>query len=676
MRFITNFSRRGRFLACFSVIIAVAVCFGMVIVANMAPANARNLSESEMYFYGQNNILYWDGVGASGCYSSSICGSTPEEKYWSALRQHFDEIHAAAAMGSVAHEGGMGPTNWQVSSLEFPAVVPYNGGDFHNGWTFEKLYNCATNAGNSGGVGCGVGVGGFGITLSLERYLHYIDEKAPDLLQYFQEPTKYSYPGDKALEAIGERDFNRLVELEVTYVLDIDLSEGTRAGFEATTDLERATDFWSMNYENCATCGGGWAKKYRNGDASSLPGRRSAARMYYEKYKDFNCSSGTASSVSGGSGASSEDITLIGDSIAVQSERELEAKFPNSFLDMVGSRHPIGASLGEDGKPLVCPGDTGGLSILQTLVDGSGSIAKQHYTGQCEMIEVTSDSLKNIIVWEMGTNTGGATRDLMDKVVALAGSRNLFLVTPYNGYSMENTDAIAEMYRDLAKEHDNVYIVDWNKVVREDEDKYITHVDSMAVHPTSDGKKLMADLIAEAILTHGKGSDGVCTNNVEKGLTDEQAQKLADYYNGPDVDADEWGLPFGKMNCVSFSKFFAGRFTSVGKNGGTWPNGKGVASRLAADFDLSEGNEPRPFAVFSVTQGLAICEDGEICGHTGIVVAVNGDTVTTVEAAYPSDDAAVQHRDVSFFVNSAHGNSFTYLDEILNKEELMNVVGR
>ena len=100
-----------------------------------------------------------------------------------------------------------------------------------------------------------------------------------------------------------------------------------------------------------------------------------------------------------------------------------------------------------------------------------------------------------------------------------------------------------------------------------------------------------------------------------------------------------------------------------------------MASDVAALASLPEGTDARPFALFSVTQGRAMCGEYK-CGHTGIVVSVNGDEITTVEAAWGVDGGAyVAHYDISYFINTQHGNTFTYLDSILNQSDLAQIVG-
>lgn len=170
----------------------------------------------------------------------------------------------------------------------------------------------------------------------------------------------------------------------------------------------------------------------------------------------------------------------------------------------------------------------------------------------------------------------------------------------------------------------------------------------------------------------GSSCDNYCQNSSSStsGMTESQAKKIAQYYNGPKVSDD--GLPYGKKNCVSFSKWFIEKFTNLKWAGG---DGKDVAHNLAVTNNLTEGTEPRAYAVFSVTSGTTICEDGYLCGHTGIVVAVNGDDILTVEAAYPDTLAEVHHRDANYFKNTKYKNTFTYINDAINEAELKKVIG-
>lgn len=180
----------------------------------------------------------------------------------------------------------------------------------------------------------------------------------------------------------------------------------------------------------------------------------------------------------------------------------------------------------------------------------------------------------------------------------------------------------------------------------------------------------------------GNGGNGPCNDNlcpdsnttsVAENLTEEQAQKLADYYNSDKVSASEWELPHGKNNCFSFSKWFTNALTSIGKTSVSG-NGRDFAHNIAAIGNLEEGTVPRPYAVFSTTKTQTLC-GGIPCGHTGIVVAVNDDDIITVEAMYPSTPAEVHHRSADYFVNTAYNNVFAYLDTVLNKTQLGEIIG-
>ncbi len=178
----------------------------------------------------------------------------------------------------------------------------------------------------------------------------------------------------------------------------------------------------------------------------------------------------------------------------------------------------------------------------------------------------------------------------------------------------------------------------------------------------------------------GSGSKGsacanYCKDNgggaINGGLTEEQAQKLVDYYNSDAVDGSN--LPSGKMNCVSFVKWFIEEFTDLTYAGG---NGKDVAHNLATANNLEEGNEPRPFSIFSVTTiGTTLCGDFK-CGHTGVVVAVDGDMITTAEAAFEHYDGTVFTANKSDFGNAEYGETYTYIDSAIDKEKLSKIIGK
>lgn len=682
MKLNTRFIKLKRTLLAYFVVGCGAVCLAVAIVSSIYiyAGEAVALSEDRLNNFAQNNILFYDPDNTGCIGSSSICGDTAAQKYWTAFRKYLNPVQVAGILGNIISEGSFNPVSWEA----YKVTNGLGQFVFDGGW--DRLYNDCDYRDKE--HRCGVGVGSLGITAYLSQYLQFVNKEAPDLLKYFQNPEKYGFNyhyqkdgeyaysggkyehyGDQALEVIGERDFDRLVELEVRYVMEKAIGPGGYYGglfdldkFKSFNTPLDAGRYWASNYERCGSCH----------LQSTLDRRGQQAEVIYETFKNYSCSSGSNNSGVATPEAVETEITLIGDSMSVYSENELKEKFPNSFMTMVGSRHST--------SPGFCSEDNsgGGLGTLQVLASGEGVVAVQHHgQSSCVTLAVDNSSLKKNVVWELGTNTTGANQSTIESVIDLIGERNLYLVAPFNANDnlKETTDNIAELYREIARTHQNVYVVDWNEAVRDNTSKYL---DGSGYHPNSDGQKLLADLIADAIVSSGSDKNySVCSDaDAKEGLNERQMEKLRDYYNGPSVVASEWGLPHGKKNCVSFSLFFVQRFTSVE---GTWSgHGKDLAHNLAAWKNLPEGNDPRPFAVFSTTDGVTTCGNDPpvICGHTGIVVAVDGDDITTIEASYQQSDAIIVHRTSDWFQNVMYDYIYTYVDSILDFDELLKVVGR
>ncbi len=176
----------------------------------------------------------------------------------------------------------------------------------------------------------------------------------------------------------------------------------------------------------------------------------------------------------------------------------------------------------------------------------------------------------------------------------------------------------------------------------------------------------------------GSGKDQ-CGNKrsskIEGGLTLEEAQKLANYYKLV-LDPGPFNLPYGKWNCVSMSAWFVQAFTDVGFSSRAWGNGADVAANLKATEGWETGTEPRPWSIFAVTKGVTYC-GAHLCGHTGVVVGVQGDKVITIEAAYGSVGyAAAVERDISYFENTKYGFTFAYMDDHFQPEKLQEILDK
>ncbi|MBQ3294713.1 CHAP domain-containing protein [Candidatus Saccharibacteria bacterium] len=181
------------------------------------------------------------------------------------------------------------------------------------------------------------------------------------------------------------------------------------------------------------------------------------------------------------------------------------------------------------------------------------------------------------------------------------------------------------------------------------------------------------------------GTTEVCTPPTTiSGLTDSEAQSIVNFYKSSSVSASEWNLPYGKWNCVSLVAWYVQYFTGV-KYPGPWGNGRDVVTNLKNNqtlrqhnINITTGSEPRPLAVFSITDGVTMCGDA-LCGHTGVVLAVNGDNITVMEAYYGSTGVTnVAHYSRSDFVNTKYGpnGTFAYLDQYVDVDKLQAIISK
>lgn len=181
------------------------------------------------------------------------------------------------------------------------------------------------------------------------------------------------------------------------------------------------------------------------------------------------------------------------------------------------------------------------------------------------------------------------------------------------------------------------------------------------------------DKLENRLASAADESSAKCSSmdDAENSLSEDEAKKIANYYNSDAVKVAEWNLPAGlKTNCSSFVAYFVQRFTNIGKVNRVWGDGRDTAYFLARDYSqLSTGTDPKPLAVFSTTNGVTVCGNAK-CGHTGIVVAINNGIVTTIEAGYPNTEAHVATHPISYFVNTEHPYQFTYLSDQINESEL------
>lgn len=457
---------------------------------------ADNMTGGEFEMFSQNNITFYDpneclstGGGSGGGGSVGIlAGNDNAEKIWNYLAEaNIPGVSDNAAVISAIIGNFYGETG----------LNPFVGG------TCLGLFQVCQSSGQKeefrqyllqNGVTLGIK------NPTEEQTNRAIQAELDFLLQKYHGTENFF----ANLDIVGEKSPESYAELFVVTVERAVCYPGMIIGRigECHKISQPLNDQAIMNYVRNTMYKSG---KYHTVDSyQGIAKRRQYAREIYDKYAgSTSVAASTSSSVSGNNsgadlGAITSDITLVGDSISVFSESELQKKFPNSFLNKVGSRHSTTGG--------ACSGDEGGLSILRKIVQGSGTILNQHQ-GQtsCESVNVDSSALKENVVWALGTNLNGADEDTLNTVLDLVGERKLFLVTPFNnGVYKSSTDEVADLYRNFANSHDNVYLIDWNKEVR---DNVSTYILSDNVHPTPAGEELFAKLIAEAV----SGSKGCTT---------------------------------------------------------------------------------------------------------------------------------------------------------------------
>ena len=602
-----------------------------VIVASLmslaTPTVTYALSDTDLNYFSQNNILFYDpGASRRGCYSGNLSGDTVMAKIVSYLKGNnpsgfvLSDNGIAGILANIQWESGFNPFRFQGDKITGPA---YGIAQFD---PMSKILEPLKTD---------------------PRTANYFNEYFNLKYTYFDSAT--GYPKEKVPDDVLDAwlsvqldyFFGPSSEFENTKVGSYRNMGGTMGLDYIPSSLTAHEALEAARTPEDATRIFVWIME-RPGDKSGDASKRSA---YAQQWLAFAQNIGTAD----GSGNSTNvidggNVTIIGDSITVGSESAIKALLPNADIYAQVSKQFY---TGTTDNP-------GGITILKELAD--------------------SDKLRDVVVYALGTNSS-ITSNQAKEVVDIAGSsRKVVFVTNYT--TSDDYDANNNVFAKIKNSYaSRVMIVDWKTAVASQPDEYLSED---GIHPNAAGQQLFASLIASTVGA-SESTVSVCSEvAVNGGLTDAQAQALADYYNSGEVRESDWGgMTYSKRNCVAFSAFFVQRFTSVGASWRTWGNGRDVAANLARAEGLMSGTVARPFAVFSVTKGRAACGN-DLCGHTGIVVRVDNDEITTIEASYSPNGgsgAIVYSHDISWFINSVYGDTFTYLDDILNAGQLTEVVG-
>jgi hypothetical protein len=166
----------------------------------------------------------------------------------------------------------------------------------------------------------------------------------------------------------------------------------------------------------------------------------------------------------------------------------------------------------EDGSQVTIIGDSitnGSLSELQSKLPGAEIIAQdsKQFDGVNSAnptgVEIAKTTLlRQYVVFALGTNNRNLTNDNIENAVNAIGSgKQIIFVTNYGLTGSPNADYSNNnsIINQAAQDYSNVTIADWATSVNVNPTKYITNADGLGVHPTQEGKKLFAEVIAGAL---------------------------------------------------------------------------------------------------------------------------------------------------------------------------------
>lgn len=317
-----------------------------------------------------------------------------------------------------------------------------------------------------------------------------------NLQQYFLNPShlgKSSY--QTIISEIGESDYDAVVASQLkTFKSEMDSYDRYKKFLTEPTVEDAAVTFCTWN----ETPGSTIAEAEANCKASP---RASYAREYYTKF------SGTTSTATTAAANDGSNVIIIGDSITVRSEQAIKKLMPNAYI-----RAEVGRHFNQ------------GLDVLKSI---------------------PQSSLRDILVFALGTNANGTTEANARAVIDYVGSsRQVIFVT---NYALEDHDAYIQhnaLFTSLANEYSNVIVADWATSASADPTKYIAkESQTLNVHPTvPDGTDLFAKTLYGTI-TNGAinnsnanscYSSGGAWNSTDLPVYDQCDPRWGNLYFGPD----------------------------------------------------------------------------------------------------------------------------------------------
>ena len=295
----------------------------------------------------------------------------------------------------------------------------------------------------------------------------YVKSKNASLTEYLEDYAKYStnLDGEGFIKAAGSDVANELTQYELEFLRDELKNNGSYSGIFQASSVKEAAQYFLEHVEIPA-----------NPTLAAHPERATQAESFYQQYHGATISGGASKADTSGT-----DATIIGDSITEGAKSALSETLPEAEVDA------------EVGRVWAA-----GLNVARGM------------------------ELKKNVVFALGTNNWSPTLSEADvkDLVETVGEKNIFLVTNFStdskyasAFETNNT-----VFNEAAKKYSNVKVVDWAGAVKENAEKYLS---GDGLHPTSEGAKLWAELVAKAL------AGGTITN--ECGERAEGASALQEY---------------------------------------------------------------------------------------------------------------------------------------------------
>ena len=176
---------------------------------------------------------------------------------------------------------------------------------------------------------------------------------------------------------------------------------------------------------------------------------------------------------------------------------------------------------------------------------------------------------------------------------------------------------------------------------------------------------------------HQSGSSGSSGSlSKGKGLTEDQAHKLADYYNSPEVNICSIAYTCNKNDCSAFTAWFLVNFTDLKTNriqqgiDTFWVDTRSYNFGDNIAGVPQQSNNPGAISIVSTNVGAGVPFNHSTT-HVGVIVGYDGNESLTVEAAAgePGWNAHVFHH---VFAN---GLAYNNIDDHVDYDKLSKIVG-